>query len=194
MRPRKQDGTFSSIYPYLEVARSTGFYHYLTEFILRKSAEAILEFDINVSVNISIADIVRSDFIALVEEIHHMIRDRAGRIIFEILESDELVELDKCVWFIDYVSRFGFRIAIDDFGSGYSNYINLLNLPIDIVKIDGSLIRRIRSDENAKTLVEGIVHFCKKTNKQTVAEFVEDDEVYRITSYNVCYTKLLRLL
>ncbi len=188
LRIKKPDGTFSSIYPYLEVARSTGFYHYLTEFILRKSAEAILEFDINVSVNISIADIVRSDFIALVEEIHHMIRDRAGRIIFEILESDELVELDKCVWFIDYVSRFGFRIAIDDFGSGYSNYINLLNLPIDIVKIDGSLIRRIRSDENAKTLVEGIVHFCKKTNKQTVAEFVEDDEVYdSLQNLNIDY-------
>ena len=140
------------------MARSTGFYHYLTEFILRKSAEAILEHDINVSVNISIADIVRSDFIMLVEEIHHMIRERTGRIIFEILESEELVELDKCVWFIDYVSRFGFRIAIDDFGTGYSNYINLLNLPVDIVKIDGGLIRRIRSDENARTLVEGIVH------------------------------------
>lgn len=178
LRVRKQDGTFASIYDYLEVARSTGFYHYLTEFILRKSAEAILEHDINVSVNISIADIVRSDFIMLVEEIHHMIRERTGRIIFEILESEELVELDKCVWFIDYVSRFGFRIAIDDFGTGYSNYINLLNLPVDIVKIDGGLIRRIRSDENARTLVEGIVHFCRKANKQTVAEFVEDDAVY----------------
>lgn len=178
LRVKKQDGTYTSIYPYLSVARSTGFYHYLTEFILRKSAEAILEFDIDVSVNISITDIVRSDFILLVDEIHDMIRDRAGRIIFEILESDELVELDKCVWFIDYVSRFGFRIAIDDFGTGYSNYVNLLNLPIDIVKIDGGLIRRIRTDENAKTLVEGIVQFCRKTNKQTVAEYVEDDQVY----------------
>ncbi len=178
LRVKRQDGTYTSIYPYLEVARSTGFYHHLTEFILRKSAEAILEFDINVSVNISIADIARSDFIILVEEIHDLIRDKAGKIIFEILESDELVELDKCIWFIDYVSRFGFRIAIDDFGTGYSNYINLLNLPIDIVKIDGSLIRRIGSDENAKTLVEGIVHFCRKSNKQTVAEYVEDMEVY----------------
>jgi len=188
LRVKRQDGTFASVYPYLEVARSTGFYHHLTEFILRKSAEAILEFDINVSVNISIADIVRSDFIVLVEEIHDMIRDRAGRIIFEILESDELVELDKCIWFIDYVSRFGFRIAIDDFGTGYSNYINLLNLPIDIVKIDGSLIRRIHSDDNARTLVEGIVHFCKKTNKQTVAEYVEDDAVFdSIRGLNIDY-------
>jgi len=99
-------------------------------------------------------------------------------VIFEILESDELIELDKCLWFIDYISHYGFRIAIDDFGTGYSNYCSLINLPIDIVKIDGSLIKKIKSDENARLLVEGIVHFCKNSNKKTVAEFVEDRKVF----------------
>jgi len=113
----------------------------------------------------------------LVDEIYDMIRHKNGRIIFEILESDELVELDKCLWFIEYISRYGFKIAIDDFGTGYSNYCSLINLPIDIVKIDGSLIKRIRYDDNAKILVEGIVHFCEKSNKKTVAEFVEDKDV-----------------
>jgi len=178
LRIKRQDGTYSSIFPYLNVAKSTGFYQHLTDFILRKSAEAICEFDVDVSINISINDIVRPEFILLVDSAYEKIRNKKGRIIFEILESDELVELDKCIWFIDYIARYGFKIAIDDFGTGYSNYSTLVNLPIDIVKIDGSLIKKIKTDDNAKILVEGIVHFCKKSNKKTVAEYVEDIHVY----------------
>jgi len=178
LRVRRQDGGYSSIFPYLEVAKSTGFYQYITEFIIRRSVEMILEHDVDISINIAIHDIVRPEFILLVEEVAGKIKDRKGRIIFEILESDELVELDKCLWFIDYISRYGFKIAIDDFGTGYSNYCSLINLPIDIVKIDGSLIRKIHRDENAKILVEGIVQFCEKSNKKTVAEYVESKEVF----------------
>jgi len=178
LRIKQQDGAYASIFPYLAVAKSTGFYQYLTDFVLRKSADAICEYDVDVSINITINDIVRPDFILLVDEVYEKIREKKGRIIFEILESDEIVELDKCIWFIDYISRYGFRIAIDDFGTGYSNYCSLISLPIDIVKIDGSLIRKIKSDENARMLVEGIVHFCRKSNKKTVAEYVEDRHVF----------------
>lgn len=178
LRVLKQDGAYSSIFPYLAVAKSTGFYSYITEFILRESAKMIRQHDVDVSVNIAIHDIVRPDFIRLVDEIYDQIRGQRGRIIFEILESDEVVELDQCLWFIDYISRYGFRIAIDDFGTGYSNYCSLISLPIDIVKIDGSLIKKIRHDENAKILVEGIVNFCEKANKKTVAEYVENKEVF----------------
>lgn len=177
LRVKQPDGSYASIYPYLPVAKSTGYYRYLTDYVLRKSAEAIVQYDIDISVNIAIHDIVRPEFLLLVDEAYDMIRDKKGRIIFEILESDELVELDKCLWFIDYVSRYGFKIAIDDFGTGYSNYCSLINLPIDIVKIDGSLIKKIHNDENAKILVEGIVQFCGKSNKKTVAEFVENEAV-----------------
>lgn len=178
LRLKRQDGAYVSIHPYLGVAKSTGFYQHLTDFILRESVSAILEFDVDVSVNVSITDIVRPEFIALVDEVYGRIRHKRGRIIFEILESDELVELDACVWFIDYISNYGFKIAIDDFGTGYSNYCNLISLPVDIVKIDGSLIRKVKDDESARILVEGIVHFCKKSNKKTVAEFVENSHVF----------------
>lgn len=186
LRIQRQDGTYTSIFPYLNVAKSTGFYQYLTDFILVKSAEAICEYDVDISVNITINDIVRPEFVALVDSVYEQIKEKKGRIIFEILESDELVELDKCIWFIDYIARYGFKIAIDDFGTGYSNYCSLVNLPIDIVKIDGSLIRKIKTDENAKILVEGIVHFCKKSNKKIVAEFVEDKQVFEsLKSMNI---------
>lgn len=178
LRLRRQDGSYVSIHPYLEVAKSTGLYPYLTDFILRASADAIVRNDVDVSVNIAIHDIMRPEFILLVDEVFEIIKEKKGRIIFEILESDELVELDRCLCFIEYITCYGFKIAIDDFGTGYSNYCTLINLPVDIVKIDGSLIRKIRTDDNARTLVEGIVHFCRKSNKKTVAEFVEDELVF----------------
>lgn len=188
LRIKRKDGTYSSIFPYLAVARSTGLYPFLTDFIVRKAAEEIVTHDVDISINISIHDIVRPEFIMMVDEVYEQIRAKKGRIIFEILESDELVELDKCLWFIDYITRYGFRIAIDDFGSGYSNYCSLINLPIDIVKIDGSLIKKIKTDENARVLVEGIVHFCRKSNKKTVAEYVEDIMVYdSLRSMNIDY-------
>lgn len=178
LRIRHEDGSYSSIYPYLSIARATGFYSYLTDFMVRSATDMIMEYDVDVSVNISIKDIVRPEFVILIDEVYDRMRNRKGRIIFEILESDELIQLDKCLWFIEYIARYGFKIAIDDFGSGYSNYISLINLPVHIVKIDGTLIRKIHTDESARTLVEGIVHFCRKANKQTVAEFVEDEAVY----------------
>lgn len=178
LRIRNSCGEFTSIYPYLSVARSTGFYPYLTDFVLKKAADAIVSFDVDVSVNISVGDILRPDFIAVVDSVHERVKDKKGRIIFEIVESDELVELDKCILFIDYISRYGFKIAIDDFGSGYSNYTNLVNLPVDIVKIDGSLIKKMKTDDNARTLVEGIIHFCRKSSKKTVAEYIEDEHIF----------------
>lgn len=178
LRIQQQNGEYVSIYPYLGVAKSTGFYQHLTDFLLRQSAEAVCTYDVDISVNISINDIVRPDFIALVDEAYEKIQHKNGRLIFEILESDEMVEMDKCILFIEYITRYGFKIAIDDFGTGYSNYCNMINLPVHIVKIDGSLIRRIHTDETAKMLVEGIVHFCQKSNKKTVAEYVENIHIF----------------
>ena len=57
----------------------------------------------------------------------------------------------------------GAMIAIDDFGSGYSNYYRILELDIDNIKIDGSIIKKLPTDENARVLVETIVSFAEKT-------------------------------
>jgi c-di-GMP phosphodiesterase len=72
----------------------------------------------------------------------------------------------------------GCRIAIDDFGSGYSNFEYLLQLNIDYIKIDGSLIRNLDIDKNAQVVVETIVDFAKKLNITVVAEYVHNEAIY----------------
>ncbi len=104
----------------------------------------------------------------------------AKRVIFEILESEAMYDHSKIIDFIQMVKRHGSKIAIDDFGSGYSNFDHLLALDIDIIKIDGSLIQHIDTNPHALMIVETIVGFAKKAGKKTVAEFVCNKQVYDI--------------
>jgi len=71
----------------------------------------------------------------------------------------------------------GCKIAIDDFGSGYSNFEYLLKLNLDYIKIDGSLIKNIETDANALIVVETIVDFAKRLKIKIIAEYVHNKGV-----------------
>ena len=74
----------------------------------------------------------------------------------------------------------GCRIAIDDFGAGYSNFEHILRLRVDYLKLDASLIKPIASDANARCIVETIVSFARKLGIQTIAEFVHNEAVQAV--------------
>jgi EAL domain-containing protein (putative c-di-GMP-specific phosphodiesterase class I) len=101
-------------------------------------------------------------------------------IIFEILESDFIEDFSIVKEFTIYVRTFGCKIAIDDFGSGYSSMENILKLKPEIIKIDGSLIKNINTSEESKTIVKNIVNMAKELNAKTVAEYVHSKEVFDI--------------
>ncbi len=104
------------------------------------------------------------------------------RIIFELLETEKIRDYEIVSDFIDSVKRRGCRIAIDDFGSGYSNFEKLLELDIDILKVDGSLIRRIDYDSHSELIVKTILDFARLARWRTVAEFVHSRSVYEKVS------------
>ncbi len=99
------------------------------------------------------------------------------RVIFELLESDAIEDYKKVDRFISEVKRYGAKVAIDDFGSGYSNFSYLTRVNVDIIKIDGSLIENIDVDQNAYIVVETIIEFAKKLGIQTVAEYVHSSVI-----------------
>ncbi len=74
----------------------------------------------------------------------------------------------------------GVKIAIDDFGVGYSNFERLLEYQPDILKIDGSLIKNIDNNPLSFNIVETIVAFAKKEHILTVAEYVENEDIFNI--------------
>lgn len=180
MRVHVRDGQYDSIYPYLAIARSTGIYPDISNYILENAARVMPEIACDLSINITVADINNPAFVRRARQVCQGVRDCPNTLIFEILESDELDKVRYCKDFIDMLHQYGCKVAIDDFGSGYSNFVNLINLDVDIVKIDGSLIRESVENPKALAIVETIQSLCARSGLKTVAEFVESQSLFNV--------------
>ncbi len=161
---------------FIPIAKKIKNYHVITKTIIEKSFAHFELIDCDFTINLSIEDIVKKD---MFEFITTKLREYKvpERVTFEILESDAIEDFDKVTSFINEVRRYGAKIAIDDFGSGYSNFSYLTKLQVDYIKIDGSLIKNIDTDDSSLIVVETIVEFAKKLGVKTVAEYVHSESI-----------------
>ncbi len=165
---------------FLEIAKKLKLYPALSKIMLIKSFEQFKNSDKMFSVNLSLSDIIN---IETVQFIKNLIEDNpktAKRLIFEILESEGIEDFDVVKNFIKKVRKMGVKIAIDDFGSGYSSFKYILEIKPDYIKIDGSLIREITCDKNSFIMVKSIINMAKDLDVVTVAEFVSSKEIFEI--------------
>ena len=176
-RLRTADGETITPYHFIEAAKQAKLSGIITTRILQQTLSIAHRTKGEFSVNISAEDITsphdKRRIFALLEEY----REVAPHIIFEILETEEIEDYEIISEFIRHVKRYGCRISIDDFGSGYSNFEKLLQLDIDIIKIDGSLIKDVDHNTHAELVVRTIVDFAKGAELHTVAEFVHSRAV-----------------
>lgn len=114
----------------------------------------------------------------------------AKRITFEITETAAVTNYKKGRDMLHKLRELGFRIALDDFGSGFNSFSHLKQLPIDYIKIDGSFITNLMNDVTDQTLVKSITEIARKLGKKTVAEFVLNLETLdKLKSYGVDYAQ-----
>lgn len=104
------------------------------------------------------------------------------RIVIELLEDEKIKDTNLIKNFIEEAKIFNVKIAIDDFGTGLSNFSRVLEYKPDYIKIDGSLIKNVENDKFSKDMIETIVHFSKKQNIKTIAEYVENENIFNIIS------------
>jgi diguanylate cyclase (GGDEF)-like protein len=97
-------------------------------------------------------------------------------IVLELTERQRIVSLEKLRADLQPFIDFGFRLALDDFGSGYSSYLYLAHLPVSFLKIEGWLVAHMRQDRKVAGIVESLANFARKEGLRTVAEHIEDAE------------------
>ncbi|MEL0586319.1 MAG: EAL domain-containing protein [Candidatus Thiodiazotropha sp. (ex. Lucinoma kazani)] len=99
------------------------------------------------------------------------------KIYFEVKEAAAISNFDDAKQFMQDLRLHGCRFALDDFGSGHSSYAYLKQLPTDIIKIDGVLVKEMTNNSVDYATVKSICEISKAVNQLTVAEFVETDEI-----------------
>ena len=159
-------------------------YTYLTKRVIEYNVKKLREDDkMQISVNLSADDLINDSILAILAQN----ADLADRLYIEILENKS-IDYNKVELSLQKLKLFGYKICIDDFGSGYSNLNHLLNLSIDYLKIDGSIITEIHHDKKAYTLVKTFALFCQQNNIEVIAEFIDNQYVVDILkSFGVKY-------
>ena len=164
---------------FIPVSKKIKVYTTVTKIIIEKSFATFEDLDFEFNINLSIEDIMNGEIFKFI--IDKLKSSKASsRVTFEILESEAIQDFKKVERFVNEVKRYGAKIAIDDFGSGYSNFSYLTKMKPNYIKIDGSLIENIDVDSNALVVVETIVSFAKKLGIKTVAEYVHSSIIMDI--------------
>jgi len=175
-----EDEKVISPYFFLDIAKKGKYYAQITSMVLENSFKALEKTDKSITVNISALDIEKSITRKKIYELLELHRKSSNRVVFELLEDEDVKDFDEIEKFIYKVKMYGVKIAIDDFGAGYSNFERLLKYQPDILKIDGSLIKNIETDSYSLSVVKTIVSFAKEQNIEMVAEFIENENIYYI--------------
>ncbi|MDD2896560.1 MAG: EAL domain-containing protein [Aliarcobacter sp.] len=157
-------------------------------FILRNITKAVLKIcykqlqenrDIKINVNLNPKDVIDNSILQILKDfaLEDNISNRLG---LEIVESEDLITCNEAKDNLLMLKKIGYKLFIDDFGSGYSNFIYLTEIKTDYIKIDGSIISKILEDKICFLLVKSIIDFAKEANIKVVAEYVINKEIYEM--------------
>ncbi|KLE02077.1 bifunctional diguanylate cyclase/phosphodiesterase [Aliarcobacter butzleri] len=165
-----------SPYYFLDISKKSKQYLQLTKTMIQKTFDYFKDKDFEFSINLTFEDI-KSEYISsfIIELLKEY--EIGHRVVFEIVESEEIDNFRKINEFFVTIREYGCKIAIDDFGSGYSNFEYLAKLNVDYIKIDGSLIKDILINKSSQNIVSMLVNFAKGQKVKTIAEFVSNKDI-----------------
>lgn len=177
MRIRRADGTIVPATAVIPVAEQLGLVrlidHRVIELVIAELAAAPA---LNASVNVSPDSLTDPDWWSLLGAQLRAHPGIAQRLILEITETAAIQNIDETAGFVTRAKDFGCRIAIDDFGAGYTSFRNLRRLGVDIIKIDGAFVQNLPRSEDDRVFVRTLIELGRSLGLSTVAEWVQDEE------------------
>ncbi len=177
MRIRRTDGGIIGAGEIIPLAERLGLVrlidHRMLELVVGELAATPT---LKASLNVSAASTIDPDWWTALAAALRAHASAAGRLTVEITESAAIQDLDDTRGFVARVKDLGCRIAIDDFGAGYTSFRNLRKLGVDLIKIDGAFVQNLMRSEDDRVFVRTLIDLARRLGLETVAEWVQDDE------------------
>ncbi len=173
---------------FLDVAKKYKIYNRLSQIMIRKALNEFSDRPEQLSINISAYDISRESFRKWFFKQLEKYKN-ADRLVIEFVETENYQD-ELLFDFIEKVRSYGCRISVDDFGSGYATYTTIIALSPSFIKIDGTIIKDIVTNEKHIIILRSICFMADLIGAQTIAEFVENEQIQQILEqYDVDYSQ-----
>ncbi len=174
LRMRDDDGTIVAASQFVPAIEQLGFIRTIDRFVLERAIEELDACDdINLGLNISGLTAADQPWLRALVALLASRPNIARRLVIEITETAVLRDLDEAARFVKTVRELGCRVALDDFGAGFTSLRHLQTLALDIVKIDGSFVRDLADRPDNQTVLRHLLGLASGLGLTTVAEWVE---------------------
>ncbi|MGH1485148.1 MAG: GGDEF/EAL domain-containing response regulator [Cellvibrionaceae bacterium] len=185
---RMQDTDGKLIMPgaFIEALESTGDMGLLDRWVIKRAISMLHDYPAlnNIAINLSAQAFRDENLVPIIRESLASAGIKGSAITFELTESASLFNIKTTQRVIAELHSLGCSFAVDDFGSGFSSFAYLKELPADYIKLDGSFIRNLHKDKVDQALVRSIIEVVQSLGRKTVAEFVENEEILQFLAAN----------
>ncbi len=185
-----RDGVVYAPFHFLGTARYAGLLYQITQKMFTQACAKFADNTLAFSVNITDQDLIETQFTEFIEEVRKRYNIDSNRIYFEILEESSILSNPIAEEHLKRLTSLGYNLCLDDFGVQCSNFAQIGTLALSIVKIDGTYIKDINTNQKSRNITESILFFTQKTGIKTVAEFVHSEKVFEaVKSLGVDYAQ-----
>jgi len=185
LRIRDEDGEHILPGNFIELAESLGLIQDIDMRVVEKTlaylrAQERSDGKLRYFVNLSRVSISDQHWVQRMTALLHGSGVNPSQLVFEITETAAMSEIDVTITFIKRLKEMGCRFALDDFGAGFSSFYYLKRFDVDYLKIDGSFIRDLATDEGSRIFVRALNDVARGLDKQVIAEWVETPEALNL--------------
>ena len=177
LRLRREDGTLANAGEFIPAAETLGLVRLVDRRALEMAvAQLYAHEDVKLSINVSGTTACDQSWLQSFINYVRENREVAERMTVELTETAALHGFEENSRFVSRLRDMGCRVAIDDFGAGYTSFRNLHNLHVDVVKIDGDYVKNLSTSPDNQVFVRTLVDLAKNFRLETVAEWVGSEE------------------